>query len=123
MADDSESNRPSFSTFWRKSKEALGGKKIRFVESKPGTLSTGASGECGHFCLSFFRPFPFQVSELFSGRVHRGPNQVYGLFLAGGLSNGLATARCGDQDLSIGQKDAIGAFVVGRRLGLGNGTD
>ncbi|KAH6650762.1 RNA polymerase I-specific transcription initiation factor RRN3-domain-containing protein [Chaetomium tenue] len=46
MADDSESNRPSFSTFWRKSKEALGGKKIRFVESKPagGPWSTGASG-------------------------------------------------------------------------------
>lgn len=47
MADDSESNRPSFSTFWRKSKETLGGKKIRFVESKPagGTPSTGASSE------------------------------------------------------------------------------
>ncbi|EAQ93301.1 hypothetical protein CHGG_01536 [Chaetomium globosum CBS 148.51] len=46
MADDSESNRPSFSTFWRKSKETLGGKKIRFVESKPagGTPSSGASG-------------------------------------------------------------------------------
>jgi hypothetical protein len=64
MADDSESNRPSFSTFWRKSKEALGGKKIRFVETKPGPLSAGASGECGHFCLYFVRPFLFLGSEL-----------------------------------------------------------
>ncbi len=43
-------SRPSFSDFWKKSKEALGARKIRFVESNPGGGSggggsSGASGE------------------------------------------------------------------------------
>ncbi|KAL2134892.1 hypothetical protein VTI74DRAFT_10527 [Chaetomium olivicolor] len=34
MADPADQERPSFTAFWKKSKEALGAKKIRFVEDK-----------------------------------------------------------------------------------------
>jgi hypothetical protein len=48
MADGGDPSRPSFSEFWKKSKEVLGGKKIRFVESNPGGAGpgtgTGSSG-------------------------------------------------------------------------------
>jgi hypothetical protein len=44
MEDPGDPGRPSFTDFWKKSKEALGQKQIRFVESKPqGSQSAGSS--------------------------------------------------------------------------------
>ncbi|KAH6634409.1 hypothetical protein B0J18DRAFT_406065 [Chaetomium sp. MPI-SDFR-AT-0129] len=44
--DDDQGSRPSFSDFWKKSKEALGGgKKIRFVEGLPGAAAAAASAD------------------------------------------------------------------------------
>ncbi|KAJ4297156.1 hypothetical protein N0V88_004074 [Collariella sp. IMI 366227] len=42
MADSAETDRPSFTAFWRKSKEVSGAKGIRFVEDKNGTRSGSA---------------------------------------------------------------------------------
>jgi hypothetical protein len=44
MAETDGSSRPSFSGFWKKSKETLGVGKIRFVESTP-AQGAGAGGE------------------------------------------------------------------------------
>jgi hypothetical protein len=54
MADEgNDPNRPSFSDFWKKSKEALGGKKIRFVDGTPGQGSgSGPSGQWLQLVLS-----------------------------------------------------------------------
>ncbi len=56
MADEGgDPNRPSFSDFWKKSKDAWGGKRIRFVDGTPaqaqaqgaaaGGAGEGSSGE------------------------------------------------------------------------------
>ncbi len=49
MADEGEDpGRPSFADFWKKSKDALGGKKIRFVDGTPGQgLSQGHGAGAG----------------------------------------------------------------------------
>ncbi|KAK3900040.1 hypothetical protein C8A05DRAFT_36338, partial [Staphylotrichum tortipilum] len=42
--DDPNSSRPSFAGFWNKSKDALGARRIRFVESNPGGGGGDSSG-------------------------------------------------------------------------------
>lgn len=55
MADAPDRDRPSFTAFWKKSKEALRSKSIRFVESNPGADASegSAEGECFLGVLAF----------------------------------------------------------------------
>lgn len=71
MADESnDPSRPSFSEFWKKSKEALGGKKLRFVDSTPGQgAGSGSSGEWLQLSISWSSRGPSDWPIALSGFV------------------------------------------------------
>ncbi len=48
MADEGgDPNRPSFADFWKKSKDAFGGKRIRFVDGTPAQAQAQAQDLAG----------------------------------------------------------------------------
>lgn len=61
MADARDSSRPSFSEFWKKSKETLGVGRIRFVESTAPGQGEASGGE--FVSIPVFCSFPFLVPD------------------------------------------------------------